>query len=612
MSPIPKYSIELLAPARNAGIALSAIRHGADAVYIGAPSHGARAAAANSVSDIAGVCDYAHRFGARVYVTLNTLVYDSELKTVERLVGELYRVGADALIVQDLGLLRLDLPPIALHASTQCDIRTPQKARFLQELGFSQLVLPRELTLDEIREMRSAVTVPLEAFVHGALCVSYSGDCRASLLCGGRSSNRGECAQICRLPYNLVDDSNRIIMERKHLLSLRDLNRIDSLSAMIDAGISSLKIEGRLKDENYVKNIVSAYDRELRRLGVSRTSDGMIERTFTPDVARSFNRGFTRHFLTSPMPGKGTLANFDSPKSLGPIVTSVASVKGKRIIINRTGEPLTNGDGLNFTTASGTVGFRINRFEEPNIIHTSETVSALKPGMKLRRNFDKSFSDSLSSSQSSIRYIPLELTLRRDSNKVILESSDRTAAVVELPEILPAKTPQTEARHRVIAKLGDTVYRLASLDDRIADIFIPASVLTSLRRDFIRALDASRACRFQRPLRAKENFDALWPEGDSLTFHANVANSMAERVYRDHGVSGPIEPAPELALPTQGEHVVMTTRYCLRRELGACLKTPQAKMLPAHLYLQASNMPRLELRFDCTRCRMHILRRLPD
>lgn len=612
MFPTPKYSIELLAPARDAAIAVDAIRHGADAVYIGAPSHGARAAAANSVGDIAGVCDYAHRFGARVYVTINTLIYESELKSVERLVGELYRAGVDALIVQDLGLLRLDLPPIALHASTQCDIRTPQKARFLQELGFSQLVLPRELTLDEIRAMRSAVSVPLEAFIHGALCVSYSGDCRASLMCGGRSANRGECAQICRLPYNLIDGDGRVLMERKHLLSLRDLNRLDSLGAMIDAGISSLKIEGRLKDGNYVKNIVSAYDRELRRLGVSRTSDGEIERSFTPDVTRSFNRGFTRHFLTSAMPPKGSLASFDSPKSLGPTVATVSSVKGKRIVLKTVIEPLANGDGLNFTTPSGTVGFRVNRFEEPNVILTAEPVGALKPGMQLRRNFDKSFADKLTPAQSAVRYIPLNLTLRSEKNKVILEGSDRTAATVELPEIQLARTPQTDARRRVIAKLGDTVYRLAALDDRLGYMFIPASVLTALRRDFITALDASRACRFKRPLCSMENADATWPEGDSLTFHANVANSLAEQVYREHGVSGTIEPAPEVALPTEGEHVVMTTRYCLRRELGACLKTPEGRTLPPRLYLQAPNMPQLELRFDCARCQMHVVRRLSD
>ncbi|MDE5913643.1 MAG: U32 family peptidase, partial [Muribaculaceae bacterium] len=302
MCQTPTYSIELLAPARDKEVAIEALRHGADAVYMGASSHGARAAAGNPVADIASVADYAHRFGARVYVTVNTLVYDRELHQVERLIRELYRAGADALIVQDLGVLRLDIPPIALHASTQCDIRTPATARFLQDLGFSQLVLPRELSADEIRAMRQAVTVPLEAFVHGALCVSYSGDCYASQRHTGRSANRGECAQLCRLPYDLTDGSGRTLATGKHLLSLRDLNRLGDLRELIDAGVSSLKIEGRLKDAGYVKNVVAAYDRELKKLGVRRSSRGQVETDFDPDPARSFNRGFTSYFFHTPAP----------------------------------------------------------------------------------------------------------------------------------------------------------------------------------------------------------------------------------------------------------------------------------------------------------------------
>lgn len=586
---------------------MAAISHGADAVYIGASSHGARAAAANTVSDIAAACDYAHRYGARVYVTLNTLVYEHELRSVERLVSELYRAGVDALIVQDLGLLRLDIPPIALHASTQCDIRTPAKARFLQELGFSQLVLPRELTLDEIRQMRAAVSVPLEAFVHGALCVSYSGDCRASLMCGGRSANRGECAQICRLPYDLTDSAGKIIMKERHLLSLRDLNRLDSLAEMIDAGVSSLKIEGRLKDEAYVKNVVSAYDRELRRLGVERTSDGTIERTFTPDVALSFNRGFTRHFLSTPMPSKGSLARFESPKSLGAEVASVATVNGKRVTLAGLRGPLANGDGLNFSQGNTSVGFRVNRFEPPATIFLAESVGGLKPGTILRRNFSKAFADILAGNSTATRYVGLNLTLRRAGDSLILESDSRTAASISFPEPQRAKTPQADSRRRVIGKLGDTVYRLESLDDHLGDEFVPASVLTSLRREFVKTLDCSRACGFKRPLRAAEKADACWPAGESLTFHANVANSLAEQVYREHGVSGQIEPAPEVAAPEGDEIEVMTTRYCLRRELGACLKTAGGRTLPTDLRLQSPGKPAMILRFDCAECRMRVI-----
>lgn len=603
----PKSSIELLAPACNASVAIAAIDCGADAVYIGASSHGARAAAKNSVKEIAGVCEYAHRFLARVYVTVNTLVYESELRTVERLIRELYRAGVDALIVQDLGILRLDLPPIALHASTQCDIRTPEKARFLQDLGFSQLVLPRELTLDEIRRMRRAVTVPLEGFVHGALCVSYSGDCRASLLNGGRSANRGECAQICRLPYDLTDGDGKRLIADKHLLSLRDLNRLDSLSEMIDAGISSLKIEGRLKDEAYVKNVVSAYDRELRRLGVARTSEGAVERTFTPDPERSFNRGFTRHFLTSPMPAARSLASFDSPKSIGPEIAMVEAVEGKRVQLKNVKSTPANGDGLAFITPGGTIGFRVNRFEPPRTLITPDVVSALKPGVRLHRSFDKAFADLLAPAASATRYIPLKLSLRRAGSLLILEQPGAVAASIDFPPAETAKTPQAEARRRVIAKLGNTPYRLEELSDRLGDEFIPASVLTTLRRNFVDILDASINSRFVRPLRAPELAEAKWPGNNSLDFHSNVANSLAECVFRDHGINGPIEPAWEINPPAAGENLVMTTRYCLRREIGACLKTPAGKNLKEPLTLTSPTLSSpLRLAFDCKNCQMNI------
>lgn len=607
MSATRKYSIELLAPARNADVAVAAINHGADAVYIGATDHGARAAAANSIADIARVCDYAHRFDARVYVTINTLVYETELRAVERLVSDLYCVGVDALIVQDLALLRLDLPPIALHASTQCDIRTPQRARFLQDLGFSQLVLPRELTLDEIRAVRAATTVPLEAFVHGALCVSYSGDCRASLMCGGRSANRGECAQICRLPFDLTDDKGNVLIADKHLLSLRDLNRVDMLGEMIDAGISSFKIEGRLKDELYVKNVVSAYDDALRKLGVARRSNGEIERTFVPDLNRSFNRGFTTHFLKTSMPPQGALASFDSPKSLGTEVAVVKAVKGCRIELSRVREPLANGDGLNFSNTREIVGFRVNRFDAPATIITSEPVVGLKPGTVLRRNFDKQFSDKLAPATTAVRTIALSLTLRRAGESLVLEDATGTAATVSLPQPQPARTPQTEARRRVLAKLGDTNYRLTDLNDTLGDEFVPASVLTTLRRQLVEMLDVGRKSRFCRPLRVAENPDTVWSEGGNLTFHANVANSLAEKVYRDHGVSGKIEKALEINRPAEASGLtVMTTRYCLRRELGACLRTPQAKSLPCNLLLRPKKLPLLALEFDCQNCQMNI------
>lgn len=602
MSRTPKYSIELLAPAKDASVAVCAINHGADAVYIGASSHGARAAAGNSPESIAAVCDYAHRFGARVYVTVNTLVYPGELQDVERLIRQLYRVGVDALIVQDLALLRLDLPPIALHASTQCDIRTPEKARFFQDLGFSQIVLPREMTLEEIRAVRAATTVPLEGFVHGALCVSYSGQCYASLQCGGRSANRGECAQICRLPYDLVDGRGRILAKGKHLLSLHDLNRLDDLGAMIDAGVSSLKIEGRLKDEQYVKNVVSAYDRKLRSLGVSRTSLGEVERTFTPDVSRSFNRGFTSHFLYD-IKATGVAAP-DSPKSLGAEIGTVQSIRGNRIELQRPAR-LTNGDGLNFRFRDRTVGFRVNRFEPPRTIICAGNLApeGLKPGVALRRNADKRFADTLLASNTAERRIPLDLTLRRSGMMLILEAAGSASATIDFSHTDEARTPQLEARRKVIGKLGDTPFTLRNLDDRLGREFIPASVLTRLRRSLTDALQAEIACRMERPLRAPERPDALWPEGSSLAAEANVANPLAEAVMRAHGVTGPIAPAPERGGTPAA---AMTMRYCLRRELGRCLLTPQGREWPEPLTLVGAPRP-LRLHFDCAGCQMQVL-----
>lgn len=603
MSPLtPQYSIELLAPARNTDVGICAINHGADAVYIGASSHGARAAAGNSTDEIGRLCDYAHRFGARVYVTINTLIYPSELKNVERLIHQLYRIGVDALIVQDLGLLRLDLPPIALHASTQCDIRTPEKARFFQDLGFSQMVLPREMTLEEIRAVRSVTSVPLESFIHGALCVSYSGQCYASHLCGGRSANRGECAQICRLPYDLIDGRGRVLAKGKHLLSLHDLNRLEDLSAMIDAGISSLKIEGRLKDEAYVKNVVSEYDRRLRQLGVKRTSLGNVERTFTPDVTRSFNRGFTSHFLYDPR-ATGVAAH-ESPKSLGIEIGRVQSIRGNRIELQKPAK-LTNGDGLNFQLRDKTVGFRVNRFEAPKtIICTGHNApEGLKPGMTLRRNADKRFADILAAPTTSSRTIPLSLTLRRAGSSLILEEAGRTAASVEFPKTEEARTPQPEARRRVLAKLGDTTFSLNELNDVLGNEFIPASVLTRLRRELIAALEDSIACTMSRPLRAPENKDAVWPEGTNLPAEANISNPLAEKVMRDHGVSGSITHAPEIGGTPQA---AMTMRYCLRRELGRCLLTPAGREWPEPLTLIGAPRP-LRLRFDCASCQMQVL-----
>ena len=389
--------LELLAPAKDYDVAIAAINHGADAVYIGAEGFGARSAACNSITDIARVVDYAHQFGVRVYVTFNTLIYDEELSRAEAMICQLYRIGVDALIIQDLGILRMDIPPIELHASTQCDIRSAEKAVFLQSLGFSQMVLARELNKAEIEDIRSKTTVRLEAFVHGALCVSYSGRCQVSQVLKGRSANRGECAQICRLPFDLIDENGNVLARNKHLLSLRDLNLSNRIGDMVAAGIDSFKIEGRLKDAGYVKNVVAYYRRVIDNViaanpgDYKRASYGTVVTTFDPDVRKSFNRGFTSFYLY----GRTVdVTAFDTPKSLGEPVGTVKEVRGNSFTVAGL-VPLTNGDGLAFFNAHGVLeGFRINKVEN-NRVYPQE-MPELRPKMLLYRNYDQQFERLLS------------------------------------------------------------------------------------------------------------------------------------------------------------------------------------------------------------------------
>lgn len=604
--------LELLAPARDALTAMEAVRHGADAVYMGAPSHGARLSAANSVADIARVVEFAHQFGVKVYVTLNTLVYEDEIRAVERLVRELYTVGVDALIVQDLGLLIMDIPPIALHASTQCDIRTPAKARFLSDAGFSQLVLPRELSLAEIAAIHKSVgDTPLEAFVHGALCVSYSGDCQASLMATGRSANRGECAQICRLPFDLIDGDGRTVVRGKHLLSLRDLNRMASLGEMAAAGVSSFKIEGRLKDVAYVKETVGAYRQAIDALidaapdRYCRSSIGRSELTFSPDVSRAFNRGFTSYFLKDVKPAAKSLATFDSPKSTGEHVADVSlAAKGKRIIV-RTHRTLHNGDGLGYYDADGTFrGFRVNRVEGNTLI-TAAPVEIPK-GTKLYRNLDQERRTLLAAS-SAKRSIDVALTLRSTSWGLALDAIDERGCVVTATVELnceAARTPQEERHRRELTRTGDTIYNVREVVDQAAIIFIPASTLSALRRNALTLLDRANRATYRYAYRKPDTASSF--PGKKLTYHDNVANSLAASFYACHGAE-----AGEMALEVSKENfsgpvTVMTTRYCLRRELGACLKTNSGKRLREPLTLRSAKRD-FTLAFDCRECRMRVM-----
>ncbi len=608
--------IELLAPAKNISTAVTAINSGADAVYMGASDFGARKMASNSIEDIQKVVEFAHIFGARVYVTVNTIIYEEELKTVEKLVWDLWRIGVDALIVQDMGLLEMDLPPIALHASTQCDIRTPEKARFLEECGFSQLVLPRELSLMEIREFRALTNVPLEAFVHGALCVSYSGDCQASYVLTGRSANRGECAQICRYIFDLENEKGEKIISGRHFLSLKDMNRLDYLEDMLDAGITSFKIEGRLKDEGYVKNVVAAYSQVLDSI-VLRSHGQYVRRArghalvgFDPDVTKSFNRDFTSYFLKNTQPNKYELSSSRTPKWIGePIATVERCINNRSAKIRQT-KPLNNGDGLGYFNVKGEFcGFRLNRIEG-NIIH-SATAIEVERGMTLYRNSNKEWNETMEKSKAK-RLIEIDMTLRICGNILVVEVVDSDGIGVscsrDLPQLQMAKTPQEEGRRRTLAKLGETIFKLRHFVDETGTIFIPMSVLADLRREVLSALEHAYLMRMPLDLRRSSKINGLRScYKPQLTRHDNIANSYAKRFY-EKKTSGAVC-AEALEVSRKGldsDYRIMQTRYCLRRELGACLKSDKGRMLPDKLYL-SSGKSRFLLEFDCSTCKMNVL-----
>ena len=604
--------IELLAPARNADIAIAAIDHGADAVYMGASHHGARADAANTLDDVRRACDYAHLFGARIYATVNTLVYDDELHEVEQLIRHLYHIGVDALIVQDLGILRLDLPPIALHASTQCDLRTPDKARFLEALGFSQLVMARELTLEEITAINAATTVPLEAFVHGALCVSYSGRCAISQALKGRSANRGECAQLCRLPYDLIDGKGNTLIEGKHLLSLRDLAQHDRLNELMSAGVTSFKIEGRLKDMAYVKNVVAYYRRAIDRIidrnpdKYRRASHGTVELTFEPALEKSFNRGFTHYFLDQRHPDDGhSMASIDTPKSQGECLGRVVRCSGDTLTID-TRTTLANGDGLSYVNNRGEYsGARVNRALGDGMVQLRERAN-IPRGTLIYRTADKAFNDLLVK-PSATRTIGIDADMRYNPGTLSLTLEDQRGNRVTHTlscDLQQADKPQSDRQIAELSKLGGTIYRMRHA--RVpGDVFIPASLLSRLRRETVELLDRS--------WRITRRIDRRKPEDKSLPYPAttlspadNVANHLAQELYRDHGVKT-IIPALEAGTAVTPSTPLMHTRYCIRRQLGACLRGNNSSALPHDLFLRTGNT-RLRVSCDCRTCEMYLTR----
>lgn len=615
-------TIELLSPAKNADIGIEAIRHGADAVYIGGPGFGARAAAGNSIEDIARLCDYAHLFGARVYVTLNTILYDEELAEVARLVTHLYNIGVDALITQDLALLTLDLPPIALHASTQMDNCTPERAKMLEAAGYSQIVLARELSLGQIRQIHAATSLPLEAFVHGALCVSYSGRCYASEYCFGRSANRGRCAQFCRLAFDLLDGEGRVVEHGRHLLSLRDMNRSQSLEAMMEAGVSSFKIEGRLKDAAYVKNVTAYYRQAIDEViarhpeDYRRASRGVTTVSFTPQLDRSFNRGFTEYLLHDDRhDSKGRTAdlwNFHTPKSLGQRVGRIRRV-GRRSFTFDGDVTLNNGDGVVFLSSEGSLdGFRVNRVEGHEVFPLRMPAD-LHPGMTLYRNEDRLWETALARPTAE-RRMPLRLTLEETTDgytlSAVLAEADGCAVCASIHVAMErqvAERPQAENIRRNLSKLGDTSYVAREVEVMTqGERFIPASVLAEMRRTLTARMDETLR---QQHLEQRDRRRAASPfdlSGQKLDFTANIANQSARRWLQEHGAVV-LQPAFELVQPR--EAALMTCRHCIRYALGACKMDPAARRnLREPLTLRLADGRTFPLRFDCKHCEMQVLR----
>ncbi len=591
--------IELLSPAKDLETARAAVDHGADAVYMGGVRFGARRAAGNSIEEIARAVEYAHQYGVRVHTTLNTVLYDEELKDAEQIARELIATGVDALIVQDMALRRMNLP-VEMHASTQVGNTTPEGALFLEKCGFARVILERALTLEDIRRIREATTVELECFVHGAICVGYSGRCFLSRSTSNRSGNRGECSQPCRLPYDLKDERGRTIMAGKHLLSVRDLDLSDDLEALIDAGISSFKIEGRLKDVRYIKNVVNYYRRRIdnileRRKDILRPSVGRTTTEFTPDPVKSFTRGASQYMLHGKQNG---VASFDTPKAVGEYLGVIKSVSRRGFTLDKRCE-ISAGDGLCTISKSGMNGTNINSVDGETII--PNRIDGIEVGAKVYRNYDHHFSLLLDRSRTR-RVIEATAEIDISQHKIRLSVTDCEGIVATISrnvdlEVAGNADKMADTARRQIAKSGGTIFSITHVEVVGSNYFAPASMLADMRRE---ALEALRIKRMERVLPHRimaDDGSARYPY-DKVTRYENVTNHLSREFYLAHGAKE-IEPALE-SCSTSGERVMISS-YCIRRELGQCLK--QRPTLKGDLYIE-HGFARYRLDFDCKRCLM--------
>lgn len=608
--------IELLSPAKNLECGIEAIKHGADAVYIGGPCFGARAAASNSIEDITSLCQYAHLFGVRVYVTFNTILFDEELKAAEKTIWELYNAGVDALIVQDLSLIKMNLPPIALHASTQLDNRTAQKAQFLENIGFSQIVLARELPIDTIKEISKTVSTPLEVFIHGALCVSYSGACYASQYCFKRSANRGECAQFCRMAFDLINADGKTLVHDRYLLSLKDMNRTDYIEEMMSAGVSSFKIEGRLKDIDYVKNVTAHYRNIIDSIIAKhpetyrRASYGETQINFTPNVYKSFNRGFTNYFIENQR--LDNMQNILSPKSMGEkigIVNKIDRNKKCFIVDRLQNVELTAGDGLCFFDSQNHLcGCRAERVEK-SIVY-SENVNKLRIGQEIYRNYDNKFCQTLRK-QTAKRQLRIRIIFEETNDGFLLSMIDENshkACVYMSCEHTMAEKPQNENIRKQLSKLGDTPFVVKEINLIFnEDYFIPSSKLAACKRECSQKLQDIILNEYKRdkrlPLRKKKDIANFLPQ--EMTFNWNVSNKLSAHFYKENGVKN-IQPAFEIKIP-QEKHI-MNCKYCIRYALKACKKSKltDKELWKEPLALRLANGQEFSVHFDCSKCEMNI------
>jgi 23S rRNA 5-hydroxycytidine C2501 synthase len=600
-------TIELLSPAKDCATGIAAIDHGADAVYIGAPRFGARAAAANTIAEIRQLIDYAHGFHARVYVALNTLLSDQELPEATAIAHQVYEIGADALIIQDMGLLECDLPPLPLHASTQCDNRTAEKVRFLEDVGFAQVVLARELSLGQIAEIRAATSVPLEFFVHGALCVSLSGRCRMSEVVAGRSANRGECAQFCRHRYTLKDGAGNVLKKDSHLLSLQDLDLSNHLRALIDVGISSFKIEGRLKDSNTIKNVTAYYRMALDAIieedkSLRRASSGRCTFTFTPDPARTFNRGATEYFLTEPRNRVGALR---SPKSTGKEIGPVRKVQPPFLEVDTT-EVIANGDGLCFFDDKDTlVGLRVNKVEGTRIFPKDRV--DIHPGTLLFRNLDIAFNRQLKNS-ADCRKIDITVTITETPAGLgfTIVDEDGIRSFLDTPLVKEGSRNQEMMRkifNQQVQKSGKTIFSVQEVVVTMERVLhLPVAMINDIRR---KAFDAHLQVRLMQhdiqhtPLLPNTS---PWPLEQNPPFE-HIVNRKSQEFFTRHGLTG--------FKDNQNKIVLMTCKYCLKAQLGICPLLAQQSRKQIEPLTITDNTGTYELAFDCRRCEMSVLSRNP-